>query len=393
MSMRLLPEPEPAPAPPAPTWDAARLARAALTAVCESGGAEVGHLVARMGPEEVWDTVRTSDRESAWTRRARALHLGRLEEDAVAAGVRLMVPSDPDWPPQLAGLNGVTLAGMGGVPLGLWVKGPGDLKSLTAASVDIVGSRAATAYGYQAARDLAYEVARPSRHDPGWTIVSGGAYGIDAAAHGGAMAADGATIAVLAGGADVIYPKGNHTLLTQIAERWLIVSEQPPGRNPTRHGFLSRNRLIAALTQGTIIVEAALRSGARNTANWASGCGRLLMAVPGPITSALSETPHRLIRDGEAVLVGSATDVRSLLLPMGEAPVEDLLGPRRRHDAVPPELRPVLEALPGRGSASAAELAATSGVSMMACLASLGALAELGWVEQTDAGAWRLAVR
>ena len=175
-------------------------------------------------------------------------------------------------------------------------------------SVAIVGSRAATAYGNGITTDLSVDLA-----ERGVTVVSGGAFGIDAAAHRGALAAGGPTVGVLACGVDVAYPAANEQLFEQLARDHLLVSELPPGAHPTRVRFLARNRLIAAMSSATVVVEAALRSGARNTAGWALECGRPLMAVPGSVYSRASSAPHLMIRSGQAVLVTNAAEVMELV--------------------------------------------------------------------------------
>ncbi len=147
--------------------------------------------------------------------------------------------------------------------------------------------------------------------------MSGGAYGIDAAAHRGVLASSGLTVAVLACGVDVSYPKSNSALFDRIAEYGLLVSELPPGCSPTKLRFLARNRLIAASTQGTIVVEAAVRSGALNSAGWAEQCGRPVLAVPGPITSRMSEGVHLLVRERNAVLVTNVADIQEAIAPIG----------------------------------------------------------------------------
>ena len=155
--------------------------------------------------------------------------------------------------------------------------------------------------------------------EQGWVIISGGAYGIDAAAHRGALAARAATIAVLACGLDQPYPAGHAGLFADIAGDGLVVSEWPPGRRPARLRFLVRNRTIAAMTCGTVIVEAGERSGALNTARHAAELGRPLMAVPGPVTSAQSAGCHRIIREWGATCVTCAADIIELLSPLGTA--------------------------------------------------------------------------
>ena len=189
-------------------------------------------------------------------------------------------------------------------------------------AIAIVGSRSSTAYGEHVAATLSAGVA-----DAGWTVVSGGAYGIDARVHRAALAADGATVAVMAGGVDRLYPLGNADLLARVLETGAIVAEQPPGFPPHRSRFLTRNRIIAAAA-ATVVVEAAHRSGALSTAHHAAELGRPVGAVPGPVTSASSAGCHRLIRNG-AVCVTSPDDVLEMVTPL-DASRPDSTGPRPR---------------------------------------------------------------
>jgi DNA processing protein len=184
------------------------------------------------------------------------------------------------------------------------VRGTTDLAACCEKSLAVVGARAATAYGTHTATEIAADLA-----GRGWVIVSGGAYGIDAAAHHGALAAGGLTIAVLACGPDIPYPREHRGLLADIAARGAIISEYPPGRRPSRVSFLARNRLIAAVACGTVVVEAAARSGTMTAARHASDLGRPLMAIPGPVTSVLSAGCHALIRERKAACVTSAADI------------------------------------------------------------------------------------
>ena len=175
-------------------------------------------------------------------------------------------------------------------------------------AVAVVGARACTVYGEHVAGDLAAGLG-----DRGWTVVSGGAYGIDAAAHRGSLAVDAPTVAVLACGVDVAYPAAHDGLLRSVRAMGVVVSELPPGARPTRRRFLDRNRVIAALGRGTVVVEAALRSGALNTAGHADELSRTVMAVPGPVTSAASAGCHELLRARGAALVTDAADVLDLV--------------------------------------------------------------------------------
>lgn len=223
----------------------------------------------------------------------------------MSAGLRPVEPGDPGWPSQLGDLGRHA-------PRKLWVVGSGELRLLALRSVAIVGARLATSYGVTVAGTLAADLSAA-----GWVVVSGGAFGIDSAAHRGALASGGATVAVMAGGADVPVPVSHAPLLGRIADKGLLVSEMPPGSVPHAGSFLQRNRLIAALTRAVVVVEAGNRSGALNTANWGSGLGRHVLAVPGPVSSEASRGTHRLIRERQAVLVQDAREILEMLEPFG----------------------------------------------------------------------------
>jgi DNA processing protein len=291
-------------------------------------------------------------------------------------GLRLICPGDPEWPTQLDALGDAS-------PVALWLRGSADLRFACLQSVSIVGARAATAYGSHVGTEMAAALA-----ERGWAVVSGGAFGIDSCAHRGALAADGVTVAVLASGLGYGYPKGHFELFEAIAAQGVLVSEMPPDRRPTRPGFLIRNRMIAALSRGTVVIEAALRSGTFSTAARARDLCRPLMAVPGPVTSALSAGCHELIREWGAVLVTGARDVLEHVSPVGQE-----LGGARRGPAVPrddldPVTRAVLEAIPARGGSGPAAIAVSAGVSLDTAIRSLGSLAAAGFVERSDKG-WR----
>lgn len=214
--------------------------------------------------------------------------------------LRLIEPDDVEWPAALADLGE-------DMPKQLWLRGEADLTTLLTNAVAIVGARAATAYGSDVASRMGNGLA-----SKGYTVVSGGAYGIDAMAHWGALSGTEPTIAVLATGVDVAYPKAHDRLFERIATEGLLVSEYEPGASPRPNRFLARNRIVAALTKGTVVVEAGLRSGSLNTARRAKEMGRLVMAVPGPVTSAMSVGCHALIKDG-ALLVTDHDDVIAAL--------------------------------------------------------------------------------
>ena len=247
----------------------------------------------------------------------------------------------------------------------LWAVGPTDVNEVTDRAAAVVGTRAATAYGEFVAADLAAGLATRDA-----AVVSGAAFGIDGAAHRAALAADGLTVAVLAGGIDVPYPAGHAALLRRISEEGLLVSEYPPGVRPARHRFLTRNRLVAALAGATVVVEAGARSGAANTAAWARALGRAVCAVPGPVTSSASVGCHALLRGG-ANLVTRAEDVIELAGRVGElAPDEQR--PTSPLDGLADTDKRVYDALPARGARTADEIAVASGIPPTAGLGPAG---------------------
>ncbi|MGN6160929.1 MAG: DNA-processing protein DprA [Marmoricola sp.] len=266
-----------------------REARVVLNMAGEPGHARLATLLPELGPIEL--ATRLSERVEAVDPET-TLRL------AARAGLRFVIPGDDEWPTSLDELDlAPSLHQRAGPPVGLWLRGPGHLRELAEGSVAIVGSRSATTYGETIAGDLGAGCA-----EAGHVVISGGAFGIDQAAHRGALVR-GRTIAVLACGADKTYPKTSHDLIEHIARTTLVVSEAPLGGAPLQVRFLARNRIIAALARGTVVVEAALRSGALNTATWANHLGRVVMGVPGPVTSATSAGVHDLIRTRGAQLV------------------------------------------------------------------------------------------
>ncbi|MGZ0710659.1 DNA-processing protein DprA (plasmid) [Coraliomargarita sp. W4R53] len=217
------------------------------------------------------------------------------------SGVTLVMPGDQQWPAGLDDLGDHS-------PLCLWVRGDTERLVSSRPQVAIVGARAATSYGEHVALELAADLVSTDI-----TIISGGAYGIDGAAHRAALSAGGTTIALLAGGVDRAYPAGHTQLLERIAQTGALASEVPPGSTPTKWRFLQRNRLIAAMATVTVVVEAGWRSGSLNTAGHAAELARPIGAVPGPITSAASSGCHRLLQEFGAYCVTSGADVRSML--------------------------------------------------------------------------------
>lgn len=314
-------------------------------------------------------------RIDGWRRRAADAE-PRRDLDAIAHhGGRFVIPGDTEWPRQLDDLGDAR-------PIGLWIRGPADLRSWALRSVAVVGARACTPYGAHIATTLASDLA-----ERGWVVVSGAAFGIDGAAHRGALAAHGATVAVLACGVDTPYPRGHAGLLGRIAEQGLVIGELPPGSHPTPSRFILRNRVIAALTRGTVVVEAEYRSGSLATARHAQRLGRHTMGVPGAVTSGLSAGVHELLR-GHATLVTDAAEVVELVGDMGElAPARR--GPVLPRDLLAPATARVLEALPARRPTPVAEIAGRAGTTPDDTLARLYELHSLGYVERQGED-WRL---
>ncbi|MFD5571908.1 DNA-processing protein DprA [Streptomyces cadmiisoli] len=360
------------------------LSRVFLSRVVEPGDETTGRWVRELGLAEVVRRLREDGAplpgvgDMRWAGlRARA---GRAEPErdlAVAreAGVRFVCPGAAEWPGQLDDLGD---AG----PLGLWVGGRPSLRMWALRSVAVVGARACTEYGAHMAATLAAGLA-----ERGWVVVSGGAYGVDGAAHRGALGAGGATVAVLACGLDRPYPRGHARLINRIAEQGLLVGELPPGDHPTPSRFIVRNRVIAALTRGTVVVEAAHRSGSLVTARAAQRLGRHTMGVPGPTTSGLSAGVHELLR-GEATLITDAAEVVELVGGIGEL-APDRRGPVLPRDLLAPDARSVLAALPARRAATAEEIARSTPTTEDVAIARLYELRALGYVERHGDG-WKL---
>lgn len=374
--------------------DEIRLARAYLMRVAEPPAAALHELVAVRGVVRTAELVR-ADRVSAQvgaeTSARRHIDMAAADlETARAVGARLVVPEDDDWPAwQLLCLTASTLRRerWAVAPLGLWVRG--DTTTVPDAfdrAVSVVGARSATGYGEFVAAETGYHLARADT-----TVVSGAAYGIDGAAHRGALAAEGVTVAVLACGVDLPYPRGHATLIDQIVATGLVLSEYPPGTPPAKHRFLVRNRLIAALSSATVVVEAGRRSGARNTATTAKSLGKPVLAVPGPVTSAASVGCHELIHDGAATIAGSVAQIVEETTPLGENPADRTSGPSRRTDGLGDQALRVHEALRRREGRSYEQVAVDSGVPLDRVRALLPELELTGLAERCDEG-WRQAV-
>lgn len=279
-----------------------KAARLELFAAIECGNTFWGSEIALLGAQETLARIKDGFYRSGKAEKALA-HLDpdgapALLEKITRAGGQFIVPTDGIWPAQLNDLATP--------PIGLVVKGK--IESLQSRSIAIVGTRNPTPYGARIASDFAAGFV-----DREWSVVSGGAYGIDTHAHKGALIAEGLTIAVIASGIDINYPAGNERLFTEIAELGAIVSEVMPGTPAFPSRFLTRNRIIAALSVSTLVVEAAFRSGSLRTARDAAELMRPVMAIPGPINSPTSEGTHRLIGERAAEIVTSVHDAVELI--------------------------------------------------------------------------------
>ncbi|MEV7620656.1 DNA-processing protein DprA [Microbacterium sp. NPDC089321] len=355
-------------------------ARAAWSVLVEPGDGVAGALIQALGAAEALRTAfgelslgqpgvvparALNEALARWRPRAHP----RAVRDALLAarnvGARLLLPGDELWPAGLSDLDAHQ-------PVLLWARGDADvLRASTAAA--IVGARAATSYGEGIAADIAGDLATG-----GALVVSGGAYGIDGAAHRAALGAGGTTAAYLAGGVDRAYPIGHQPLFDRIRQSGVVLSEVPCGSAPTKWRFLARNRLIAAASLATVVVEAGWRSGALNTAGHASSLGRPLGAVPGPVTSAASAGCHRLLREFDAVCVTSAQDVREL---WGERDASCAASPPPDHDRTR-----MLDAMSMRTPLEPADIARRSGLSVERTRSLLGLMALDGVVAQRDHG-------
>ncbi|MFC9997542.1 DNA-processing protein DprA [Nocardia sp. NPDC127526] len=352
---------------------------AALSALIESVGVvEAARAVrecalpeALRGPTELRRGIERAEQDLA--------HIARL-------GGRVVTPDDAEWPAwRMLGLKQLDPERdeAAAAPLVLWVRGQRSLVECTERAIAVVGARCSTGYGNHATGDIAGELAVR-----GWTIVSGAAFGIDGMAHRAALAVGGLTVAVLACGPDRPYPVQHDHLLAEIADTGLVVTEYPPGTSARKHHFLARNRLIAALADGVVVVEAGARSGARNTVKWSRRLGRPALAVPGPITSASSVGCHRMIREGEALMVTTAEEVL------------DEAGPLRLSlpGAVPPNPEDnltldeslVYAALPPTGSRLPRSISETAGLTVAATRAALSSLELAGLVGCDENGWYRM---
>ena len=311
-----------------------------------------------------------------WRPRLNSGDVIRSLQQAARMRASLLLATDALWPHSLNDLEQHA-------PLALWWRGvPGALAALTN-SISLVGARAATGYGEHIAMEASAGLV-----DRGFAVVSGAAYGIDGMAHRAALASDGITVAFLAGGVDRFYPSGHDSLLTRIVASGAVVSELPCGAAPTKWRFLQRNRLIAAASAATVVLEAGWRSGSLNTAGHASALGRPLGAVPGPITSPTSAGCHRLIREFAAVCVTNPTEMAELVgepsiqVPLDFPDTDAGPGPRPRTS----EQVRVFDALSGRSPRTVADLSRRAGLSNTAVRGALGGLDLDGAAEERQAG-------
>ncbi|MBI5159810.1 MAG: DNA-protecting protein DprA [Micrococcales bacterium] len=372
---------------PGPAAARERVARVAWSCLAEPGDGVAGAVIETVGAERSLDVVARGGTaadllaaaEGEGTRPSLAdVGVGlerwrpRLQNGAVERAfrqgarfaARLVVPGDPCWPEGLDDLGPHR-------PVVLWVRGRVELLGGLGRSIALIGARAATGYGEHVAVEASAGLV-----DRGVAIVSGAAYGIDGAAHRAALASGGDTVAVLAGGLDRFYPSGHEGLLTRIVERGAVVAEVPCGTAPTRWRFLQRNRIIAAASAATVVVEAGWRSGSLNTAGHAAALGRPLGAVPGPVTSSASAGCHRLLREYGAVCVTTPDEMAELVpglvaVDAGDADGRDRLRPTRDPEGT--RVR-VLDALSARSARTVDRIAADSGLPPERVRAELGVL-------------------
>lgn len=403
---------EPSPAEPSPTEPSASesnapepsaaetgegFARAAWTGIAEPGDRVAGELISALGAGsaltalvEHWtvDRLESELRErceltaaeiragvARWTPRLNSASTVTSLRQAARLGVRLLVPHDTAW---VRGVDGLGAH----APIALWVRGTERALASIEHSISLVGARAATGYGEHVTMEAAAGLV-----DRGFAVVSGAAYGIDGMAHRSALASMGQTVAFLAGGVDRFYPSGHDALLSRMTESGAVISELPPGAQPSKWRFLQRNRLIAAASQATVVLEAGWRSGSLNTAAHAAALGRPLGAVPGPVTSPASAGCHRLIRDFDAVCVTNAEQMAELCAHSSPGEGSSASGGESKSDISPDTVR-VLDALSRRSGRLLEDIAARAGLSLDTTRAQLGMLSlearvaerERGWV-------------
>ena len=389
-------------------------ARASWTGIAEPGDRCAGELIGALGPVTAltalitgWSVQRIADTAKAagsqltaaetqsalerWNPRLKSGAALIALRQAVRYSVRLIVPGDPAWP---AGVNDLG----DHAPIALWLRGNESTLLAANRSIALVGARAATGYGEHITMEVSAGLV-----NRGFAIISGAAYGVDGMAHRAALASSGQTVAILAGGVDRFYPSGHDALLTRIVQSGAVISELPCGSAPTKWRFILRNRLIAAVSQATVVLEAGWRSGSLNTAGHAASLGRPIGATPGPITSVASSGCHRLIREFDATLVTSAAEMAELVdgyasateqapevNPKGD-PRVDVRAAAGQSPQVQPSRTRLNDALSLRSPRTVDDLAARTGMSIGEVQAELGSLEldggaterERGWVARS----------
>jgi DNA processing protein len=354
-----------------------RFARAAWSRVAEPGDTVATRLIAAHGPVAALRLAASGAEQSLerFLPRLEVLDVERDLEVGAKFAARILCPGDPEWPQGLDDLQAP--------PYCLWVRGPADVGSSSRRSAAVVGARSATAYGEMVATEMAAGLGERR-----FTIISGAAFGIDAAAHRGALATEATTIAVLAGGVERPYPSSHAALIARIVEVGAVISEVAPGSAPTKTRFLQRNRMIATMSRGTVVIEAGLRSGSLNTARTAAEHGRVVAAVPGPVTSMMSAGCHEAIRSGMAQLVTDAGEAAEAIGDYGLdlAPVRR--GPVFAGDELDEHAARVLSALPVRKGVPVSRLAVSSGLSVSEVRSLLGRL-DLSSLAERHGEGWR----
>ncbi|WP_433216340.1 DNA-processing protein DprA [Dactylosporangium sp. CS-047395] len=378
-----------------------RAARMALGMLVEPGCRELGVLVRSVGAQEALVRVVGGYGISAGLAGAVQARMqkagvdgdgdvagtvaGRMGELAERLGARIVTAADEEWP---AALDDLVLASRPGnilrrdtdPPMCIWLRGPLRLGETLERAVAVVGARAVSGYGGFVASEFAYGLA-----ECGWTVVSGGALGVDVAAHRGALAGGGATVAVLACGIDKAYPAANAAVFEQIGAEGLLLTEWPPGTQPHKTRFLTRNRVIAAATKGTVMVEAGSRSGARSTLGYARLLQRSVMVVPGPINSPMSVGCHIELRQPGTVLVTRVEEIVEEIGSVGDL-ATPIHGVGRPEDNLDPLQARILDAVRPRRASTAEQIAATAGVSGRDARRNLPLLEELGFVVSAPDG-------
>ena len=359
-----------------------RQALITLAHIVEPADPAIGMLVERVGPVDAVEAISTGRvrvrHATSLQARWRALDLDAELGRAQRAGIRIIERDSELWPVQLDDLGTAR-------PYALWVRGSIDPRTVLQHSTAVVGTRDPSSYGQHIARTWATGLV-----EHGYSIVSGGAFGIDAAAHRAVLDVAGHTVCVLACGVDVAYPSAHAPMFDRIARSGLVISEAPLGFGARRQRFLTRNRIIAALTSATIVVEAAHRSGTTSTAHAAARLARLVFAVPGPVTSMVSAGCHRLISQQVAMLASSLDDVLETMAPLGTTIATQT--PHDPRDDLTTAQASVLDALPTRDAVSFDQVVTMAGLDINDTALALASLQRLGFVAAAADG-WRLVPR